>query len=698
MIIRSILRLICLLIATFFLCIQPAVAVKIVRLQLEYGGDGLAGGGYAYPKVNRALDLELYDDVTSGTVANYLNYVNSDLYDLTFFNRSLSGLAIEAGSVTNISADPENEPLGPSFGVVPTFPPILNEPGLSNLRGTVAMAKDKDDPDSATSAWYINISDNSDPLDTNIGGHTVFGSVIDDGMEIADEINAFPTANLGFLYGAAYTDLPFADYEPAAGELIFQSNLVMILSATEISRPILRFAPADGDFGFDLPGDSNSNSIELVLRNTGNEVLVIDSIDTGSVSAPFSIQLGTCSTIVNLAPVSDVPASSCTINLQFLATVDGMFSDTLTIGYSGQVSGQVFSVKYPLSGEGALAPPEIMAAAKLDVGTSQVNGFSTTKEIVVSNNGLASLNISSVSVSGVNAAAFSQTNDCNGNNALIAAGGTCTIAVTFVASSIGTTTATLSIESNDPVNTLLDIELSGYGDSDSDGVLSATELAGPNQGDGNKDGISDEIQNNVTSFEIGQRNYVTLVAEDAQNAQRLNIQSAVTFGQVQLLSAIPADAPFTSLDYENYQFDINFPNNGITGDSTRVALYYPLQITPSSYYRYGPTPDNTAPHWYDFSFDPTTNTGASFVGRVSITSVSGAPLERNMVIINFVDGERGDDDLAANGKIVHAVGGVENKQSDGGASGSAVYLWIMALLFMCRKYIYKAGTNQILLN
>jgi hypothetical protein len=56
----------------------------------------------------------------------------------------------------------------------------------------------------------------------------------------------------------------------------------------------------------------------------------------------------------------------------------------------------------------------------------------------------------------------------------------------------------------------------------------------------------------------------------------------------------------------------------------------------NTYYKYGPTLDSPAPHWYEFLFDGTT----------------GAEILSDRVVLHFVDGQRGDDDLAANGQIV----------------------------------------------
>ncbi len=353
----------------------PSVgAVKIVRLQLEYGSDTIiASGGYDIPKTNKILDLELYDDLTPITVSNYLDYVISNAYDLTFINRSIPGFVLQAGGITNTSAP--DEPIGPNtFDEVFATSTIINEPGSSNARGTIAMAKvaaqfveggscveegpdctlvDGTGADSATSEWFVNLKDNSNPLDTTNGGFTVFGSVIDDGMEAADQISLLPIANAGIFFGPAFTDLPLADADPDpdlnAGPVadFTQSNLVMILSVTEISRPILRFSSKEGYFIYDASGGVAGLTLNTTLTNTGNEDLIVAPIFNDDITLLYSIQSENCSN-TSLIPVSiiPVPTSSCSLSLNLLPTETGVFDESLTINYSSQLSGELFSVKF----------------------------------------------------------------------------------------------------------------------------------------------------------------------------------------------------------------------------------------------------------------------------------------------------------------------------------------------------------------
>lgn len=137
-----------------------------------------------------SITLELLTDDAPDTVDNFLNYVNSGRYNNTIFHRLAKGFVAQAGGFTSSSPTFTNRN---QFTSVVTDPPIDNEYKLSNVRGTVAMAKLGGDPDSATSQFFINLADNSSNLNNQNGGFTVFANVVD--MHVADVIGALNTSN-----------------------------------------------------------------------------------------------------------------------------------------------------------------------------------------------------------------------------------------------------------------------------------------------------------------------------------------------------------------------------------------------------------------------------------------------------------------------------------------------------------------------
>ena len=153
----------------------------IVALLGLYLGLGAAQAGTAvqFRTVFGDLEVELFDQQKPTTVSNFLNYVYSGRYTNTFFHRLVPGFVAQGGGF--IVVDP-GTPQATIYDV-DTNPSITNEfhvgPMISNLAGTVAMAKTSD-PNSANSQFFINLADNSASLDNtnNSGGFTVFGRVI----------------------------------------------------------------------------------------------------------------------------------------------------------------------------------------------------------------------------------------------------------------------------------------------------------------------------------------------------------------------------------------------------------------------------------------------------------------------------------------------------------------------------------------
>jgi len=131
--------------------------------------------------------LELNAAKAPKTVANFLAYVRSGHYDGTIFHRVIDGFMIQGGGY------------GPDLREKPTRAPIPLESqnGLSNDRGTIAMARTSV-PDSATSQFFINVAKNDRLNYPSFDGHgyAVFGRVIE-GMDVVDKIKAVATAASG---------------------------------------------------------------------------------------------------------------------------------------------------------------------------------------------------------------------------------------------------------------------------------------------------------------------------------------------------------------------------------------------------------------------------------------------------------------------------------------------------------------------
>lgn len=134
------------------------------------------------------IKLELDTRAAPLTVRHFIGLVDSGFYDGLIFHRVIPGFMAQGGGYT------------PGLKLKEDDTTIPNESGngVSNMRGTIAMAR-TGDPHSANSQFFINVVDNHrlDP-GNNRWGYTVFGYVIE-GMEVVDQIVAVKTGPQGNL-------------------------------------------------------------------------------------------------------------------------------------------------------------------------------------------------------------------------------------------------------------------------------------------------------------------------------------------------------------------------------------------------------------------------------------------------------------------------------------------------------------------
>ena len=175
----------------------------------------------AAPKVKFATSegdfvVEVYPDKAPKTVANFLQYVKDKHYDGLIFHRVISNFMVQGGG------------FDAAYAQKPTRPPVVHEGqealakgGPRNVEGTLAMAR-TNDPNSASSQFFINVKDNAfldptvippgDPVPkfeyggrvyentpraqllgaSQLFGYTVFGKITS-GMDVVNKIKATPT-------------------------------------------------------------------------------------------------------------------------------------------------------------------------------------------------------------------------------------------------------------------------------------------------------------------------------------------------------------------------------------------------------------------------------------------------------------------------------------------------------------------------
>jgi peptidyl-prolyl cis-trans isomerase A (cyclophilin A) len=130
--------------------------------------------------------VQLDADKAPKTVANFVQYVKDGHYDGLIFHRVIPTFMIQGGG---FDVDMKQKPTRATI-------PLESRNGLSNMRGTVAMAR-TNVPDSASSQFFVNVVDNAflDAANARDGnGYAVFGKVIS-GMEVVDKIRDVPVGD-----------------------------------------------------------------------------------------------------------------------------------------------------------------------------------------------------------------------------------------------------------------------------------------------------------------------------------------------------------------------------------------------------------------------------------------------------------------------------------------------------------------------
>ena len=272
------------------------------------------------------IDVNLLPDDAPLTVANFLKYVNRGTYINSLFHRSVPGFIIQGGGYQFI---------GGSISAIGQDAPVRNEFKLSNIRGTLAMAKLGSDPNSATNQWFFNLADNSASLDHTNGGFTVFGRVANDAsMAVVDAIAALPICPQGRC-SSPFDELPLRNYTGGSTSI---DNLVLINSITFLDPK-----PAIADHGIISAGSFGGftsaavgSFLEIYGSNLAGTSRSWTSSDFNGRQAPTSLD-GVTVTVAGVpAYISYVSPNQ--VNVQVPAGIPRGSADLVVVTYRGQAS------------------------------------------------------------------------------------------------------------------------------------------------------------------------------------------------------------------------------------------------------------------------------------------------------------------------------------------------------------------------
>jgi cyclophilin family peptidyl-prolyl cis-trans isomerase len=583
-----------------------------VRMQTDLGG----------------IDILLRDDVAPNNVANFLEYANSGAYDGTFIHRNVPGFVVQGGG---FKFNPDD---GPFFGGgashIPELPTVDNEFNLSNVRATLAAAKKAQDfyeegddipagsevgdpipgtgPDSATSEWFFNLADNSgfpNELDTQNGGFTVFGEVTDRGMQVVDLIAeqdvCFDIPQLGPFFcppGSLYSDTIQINASQSTG---FDTDTLLLIN----------FVGADGD------GDGVIDRVEDAAPNGGNSNGDADPDSTQTHVASFAASNGDYVTV-------EAPAGT---RLEPLDVFGGIYALVNAPASFCELNGLDFNHNYfGFDLQGVTGSADVTVTLPVGESPDDYYNFGPTPDNPVPHwyRFVFDPGAGTGAEFADNVITLHFVDGERGDSNLGAADG---VIVTAGGSA-----------------------LSGVF-VDEDGVSDAIEDAAPNGGDGNDDLTMDSLQGHVVSFTDLHGDYVTVETNSA---------GSLTGAPVKLLNGnAPLPAVGSAAVLTGHNLAHGFFSFEMCAETGTATVILPEGEKPSSYFMFGPTPNNPEPHYYEFRFDPATGTGAVING--------------NVITLHFVDGERGDSDLDGTNGVISDPGGpaFPSLNIGGGGGGSS---------------------------
>lgn len=193
--------------------------------------------------------------------------------------------------------------------------------------------------------------------------------------------------------------------------------------------PAVTLSTASINFGNQGVGSSSAPQM-IGLTNSGTATLNISGISiTGANLGDFS-QANDCGGSVSAG-------ANCNINVTFKPTASGVRVASVSITDSATGSPHAVS----LTGTGT-TPVVILSATSLNFSNQLVTTSSVAQNVMLTNNGNTTLNITSITITGANGGDFSETNTCG---ASVVAAANCSISVTFKPTATGNRAASVAI-------------------------------------------------------------------------------------------------------------------------------------------------------------------------------------------------------------------------------------------------------------
>ncbi|HEY1686803.1 MAG TPA: peptidylprolyl isomerase [Tepidisphaeraceae bacterium] len=309
------------------------------------------------------------------TTANFLAYVNAGLYNGTVFHR----IAVDNDTQLNDTTETYSivqgggyTVSGTTFNPITTDAPITNEEpttGNANSAGTISMARTSS-PDSATSQFFFNVTDNSSIFDGNgsaeNSGYAVFGNVIR-GMGVVDTIDNLNPETVG-----NFSNVPEINTTNSS-----QSPFVTITTATEEDTLTATLGPNAADGTKSVTFFDPTSKSKVTISMTADATLTFTGTSLSAVSKGSNLLIS--GTNVQLQEINSTDSTA-----KSTLTVKGTATNLGDINITGSVksiSGSAANLTGDISitgGVGSIKLKSTTAAGVIALDTNSVSGAAAT--------------------------------------------------------------------------------------------------------------------------------------------------------------------------------------------------------------------------------------------------------------------------------------------------------------------------------